>query len=204
MPPVKDQGICGSCWAFSATSTVEYYNCKRFQRLARLSEQNLVDCNDVNNNCFGGFYTGAWDYIRNLGQCRESTYAYESGESGLPESCKRSICNIGGYVRSYKAIESDAVAMADIVANVGPISVAIDASLSSYDFYSSGVYRDPKCTKNVNHAMVIVGYGKTSDGIDYWIVRNSWGKWWGEEGYMLIERGVNMCGIEEYPFYPLL
>ncbi|XP_046457569.1 ervatamin-B-like [Daphnia pulex] len=197
LPPVKNQGQCGSCWAFGAIAPIEFAQCKKYGSLVVLSEQQLIDCDPYDSGCGGGWYTNAWNYLQNVagGSAQQSLYPY----TGNGDSCKFTSSMIGARISAYGYLETpNAANMQAALQIYGPISVAITV-VSSFQNYASGVYTDSACDNmNVNHAVVVVGWG-TANGIDYWIVRNSWGTGWGQSGYILMERGVNRCQIESYP-----
>jgi len=191
---VKNQGSCGSCWAFTAIAPLEFAQCNKTRTSVILSEQQLVDCDLKNNGCNGGWYTSAWSYLKG-GSAKQSTYSY----TAVKGTCKFSTSMIGSNVATYSYVASNsAPAMQSALVKYGPLSVAITVVNSFYS-YKSGVYNDVACDNlSVNHGVVVVGWGNLS-GMDYWIVRNSWGSGWGSSGYVLMQRGVNKCGIELYP-----
>jgi len=194
--PIKDQGQCGSCWAFSTTGSVEGCHFLTTKNLASLSEQNLVDCSTAQGNqgCNGGLMTQAMDYIiANNGIDSESSYPYSA--TG-PNTCQFTASNVASKEKAYSNVASgDESALQQSVYS-GPTSVAIDASQSSFQFYTSGVYSDPSCSSSqLDHGVLAVGWG-TSSGSDYWIVKNSWGTSWGNQGFIWMARNSNnMCGI---------
>jgi len=191
LQPVRDQGSCGSCWAFTAITPLEFSQCKLTGTPVALSEQHLLDCDPVNGGCNGGWYDTAWKFLKG-GSMLDSKYGpYQAME----ETCNADKTHVGAEVLSYEWIEASPQAMVEALED-GPIAVAMMVVNSFYS-YKSGVYIGFNCRTSVNHAVVIVGYG-TSGGIPYWIMRNSWGTDWGDAGYMLVARGVNMCNIELY------
>ncbi|CAF1297507.1 unnamed protein product [Adineta steineri] len=200
--PVKDQGQCGSCWAFSTTGTLEGQHFAKTSELVSLSEQNLVDCS-VNLGCHGGIMEIAYLYIKsNGGVDTESTYPYEAKR----HKCNFDPKNVGatdtGFVQIKMGNETDLQAA---IATIGPISVAIDASRSSFQFYSTGVYDEPHCLPYLlDHGVLAVGYD-TFNNQDYYIVKNSWGTNWGKQGYIWMSRNKqNQCGIATSASYPLV
>ncbi|KHJ44510.1 papain family cysteine protease, partial [Trichuris suis] len=203
--PVKDQKACGSCWAFSATGSLEGQHMRKYGSLVSLSEQNLVDCSSKfgNMGCNGGLMEQAFEYIKsNGGIDTEKSYPYE----GIDGKCRFNNATIGATDHGYVDIMKDnETALMLAVANVGPVSVAIDASQESFQFYHKGVYYERKCsTETLNHGVLVVGYG-SSNRMDYWIVKNSWGTGWGDKGYILMARNKrNNCGIASAASYPLV
>lgn len=199
--PVKNQGQCGSCWAFSSAGALEGQLKKKTGKLLALSPQNLVDCVSENYGCGGGYMTTAFQYVQqNGGIDSEDAYPYV----GQDESCMYNATAKAAKCRGYREIPvGNEKALKRAVARVGPVSVSIDASLTSFQFYSRGVYYDENCDRdNVNHAMLVVGYG-TQKGHKYWIIKNSWGESWGNKGYVLLARNKNnACGITNLASFP--
>jgi len=189
MPAVKNQGRCGSCWAFAAITPLEYKNCKKTGKMTLLSEQQLTSCSK--QACEGGFYTTAWDYIKSAGGIMSSaSFPYTATKT----TCQFSASKVVTKVSSNSWVGSESGIAAAIAAH-GPVPVAIFAN-SKFVSYKSGVFNDPTCpTDKVNHAVVAVGYGTDKTAGDFWIIRNSWGPSWGDKGYIRMKRGVKMCAI---------
>jgi cathepsin L len=202
---VKDQGQCGSCWAFSTTGSVEGAWAIAGKKLTSVSEQNLVDCSGSYGNygCDGGLMDSAFQYIiANKGIDTEDSYPYTAADG----DCAFKAGNVGSTISSYKDVASgDEKALTDAIAKVGPISVAIDASQSSFQFYSGGVYYEAACSSSqLDHGVLAVGYG-TDSGSDFYTVKNSWGSDWGSNGYILMSRNKdNNCGIATAASYPIV
>ncbi|XP_062136129.1 procathepsin L-like [Drosophila sulfurigaster albostrigata] len=198
---VKDQGSCGSCWAFATIGTLEGQNFIKNQQLVSLSEQNLVDCSKKDGGCQGGWPDNALNYIKdNGGVDTEDSYPYEAKNG----ECRFNAENIGAKVTDIVVVANDdESALAAAVAEKGPISVAIDASL--FQHYQGGVFDEPTCQGAVNHGVVVVGYGHDDNGGDYWLVKNSWAESWGENGYIRMARNKdNQCKIASHGVFPLV
>jgi len=205
--PVKDQGHCGSCWAFSTTGALEAQHFRKTGVLTSLSEQNLVDCSWSygNHGCNGGMMDNAFLYIRdNGGIDTEESYQYE----GNDDLCRYNSRNKGAWDVGFVDIpQGDETALKFAIAIFGPVSIAIDAGHPSLQFYSHGIYREEECSEeNLNHAVLAVGYGVDHEtGQAYWLVKNSWGTSWGDGGYLKIARNQdNMCGVATIASFPLV
>jgi cathepsin L len=203
--PVKNQGQCGSCWAFSTTGSLEGQMFKKTGKLVSLSEQQLLDCSTSfgNHGCNGGLMDQAFEYIKeNGGLDTEASYCYEMAQG----QCRYKQADAFGCVTGYQDItEGNEQELQQALATQGPVSVAIDASHSSFQFYKQGVYDEPACNSfQLDHGVLAVGYG-TENGQDYWLVKNSWGTGWGDQGYIKMSRNCNnQCGIASCASYPLV
>ncbi|KAL6478435.1 hypothetical protein MHYP_G00142700 [Metynnis hypsauchen] len=194
--PVENQGSCNSCWAFSAAGALEAQMYRKTFKLVSLSKQQLVDCSKAFGNigCKGGFPHSSFEYVASgKGLEAESTYPYKAK-------------NVVATCRSATFLTSgDENNLLNAVATVGPISAGMDASRPSLKLYMSGVYDEPNCSTKVNHAILIVGYGTDAKKNDYWLVKNSWGVNWGDNGYIKMSRNKNnQCGIATYAVYPVV
>ncbi|XP_034109367.1 procathepsin L-like [Drosophila albomicans] len=203
---VKNQGRCGSCWAFATTGTLEGQTFVKTGRLVSLSEQNLMDCSNRhpynNKGCAGGSTSRALNYIKDNGGINtESSYPYK----GTMQKCRYDRRYIGATVKGRSMVEGKSEKnLAAVTAFHGPVAVAVDGK--GMQSYKGGVYNNPNCSKTkLNHAIVVVGYGHDKRGGDYWLVKNSWGTTWGERGYIRMARNRNnQCGIVSFAVFPLV
>ncbi|XP_056428556.1 uncharacterized protein LOC130368635 isoform X1 [Hyla sarda] len=192
--PVKNQGLCGSCWAFTTVSVFESLHCIKNKELVDFSEQQLVDCDSGNEGCCGGFPEKAMAYVTRHGFMKAKDYEYKAKQHDCSYNPEEAITfNVTKY---YVLPEEENMAVS--LAMNGPLAVGIDAS-DDFKLYCNGIF-DGECGTELSHAVVIVGYGTEHDEasneeIDYWIVRNSWGEDWGTKGYVKMRRNVNQCGI---------
>jgi len=192
---VKNQGQCGSCWAFSATGCMEGAWMKKTGNLISMSEQQFVDC--APGSCQGGMMGPAWDNAKN-GIESEQAYPYTARDS----YCKFDSSKVVARAAGWNRVSHSESALEAALYQVGyPISIAVHVG-SSFQHYSHGIYSDPNCRYGqLNHAVLLVGYNKDRSGQHYWIVKNSWGSGWGEGGYIHMKMGENSCGIAKDPMY---
>lgn len=205
---VKDQGQTGACWSFAATGALEGHNARRNGQLRSLSEQNLIDGTNgpPYGNCgtHGGLARLAFNYVKeNGGINSEDNYPFE-GTDGV---CHYDDSDVAGTCNGFVHVPpGDENALQQAVAQFGPVAVAVDASHPSFQHYSSGVYDEPSASNtDHNHAVLVVGYGSSDSGQDYWLVKNSWGTTWGDQGYIMMSRNRdNQCAIACEATYPIV
>lgn len=198
---VKNQGQCGSCWAFSTTGSLEGAYFVATGKLESLSEEDLVQCDDNGDQgCQGGLMDNAFDWVSsNGGICSEADYQYTSG-GGTTGTCTNGCSPVMTITGHTDVPANDEASLKAAVSNQ-PVSVAIEADKSAFQLYSGGVLDNSACGTNLDHGVLVVGYG-TDSGKDYWKVKNSWGATWGEQGYIRMVMGKNQCGIAAQPSYP--
>merc|ERR1719163_690979 len=194
--PVKNQAHCGSCWSFSTTGSVEGALQIATKKLISLSEQQLVSCDTGSHGCQGGSMDQALQWIESHPLCTEDEYPYTSG-AGVRGTCKS--CKGVATVTKFFDVHGETDLMAAI--NKGPVSIAIEADKSAFQLYSGGILDNPACGKQLDHGVLLVGYG-TDGGKDYWKIKNSWGAGWGEQGYIRFIRGQDQCGLADMAVYP--
>jgi len=212
--PVKNQGSCGSCWAFSAVAALESAYFIKNGKLIEFSEQELVSCEQDCYGCQGGLMDSAFQWTtQNGGLCAEDTYPYTSGTTSARGLCQTTTCTSvpGSQPKGFIDIQPNEPSLLRALFENGPVSVAIEADQSVFQFYHNGVLTG-RCGTKLNHGVLLVGYGIDEvSGQTFWKVKNSWGTTWGEAGYVRMQRGkrwpapaVGECGIASKASYPIL
>lgn len=210
--PVKNQGSCGSCWAFSAVAAIESAFFLKSGLLAEFSEQELVSCDNVDYGCQGGLMDNAFEWVKEQGGlCGEEAYPYTSGTTSARGVCQKAACTpVAGTVpSSFIDIAPSESALLAALAAHGPVSVAIEADQTVFQFYHKGVLTGA-CGTHLDHGVLLVGYGiDIESGTPFWKVKNSWGTTWGEDGYVRMQRGKRWpaggeCGIASKASFPVL
>jgi C1A family cysteine protease len=192
--PVKDQGQCGSCWAFSATEAIESYNFLKTGELHTLSPQQINSCDKVDQGCNGGNTESAYAYVKEAGGIEsESSYPYTSG-GGNTGNCKFKRSDVAVSISGYTSIESGETSLQSAL-NHGPASVCVAAE--AFQTYTGGILK--VCRGQIDHCVQAVGYDAEDK---YWLVRNSWATSWGERGYIRLEMGKDLCHIADDATYP--
>ena len=205
---VKNQEKCGGCWAFSSTGAIESAYAIKNNVLYNLSQQELLDCSYLNHGCQGGSMDLAFQFVTRNGLCTNSSYPYQA----MREECQKRDCDSVVQISNYSDVtQNNEIALARAVSRQ-PVSVAIQANKRSFQLYQSGIYSDFECGTKLDHGVLIVGYGTDREGfgqsMDYWIIKNSWGPEWGDNGYIRIQRNIDdergLCGIAMQPSYPII
>ncbi len=204
---IKNQGQCGSCWTFGTTGAVEAHLSIHKNEKILLSEQELVDCSWIyaNLGCNGGLVDRAYRYIVRFGLSTEENYPYTAQNHMCKYNTMRDKINKTFISNWYDVSPLNETRLTETLYNMGPISVAIDASSKEFRFYKSGIFN--KCGYNLDHAVLLVGYGQNENGDLYYTLKNSWGETFGDQGYIKISRGINhfgTCGVAMTPSYPIV
>ena len=204
--PVQDQGSCGSCYAFSAVGAIEGAYWKLTNKTTAFSVQQIVDCADgsyQNQGCGGGLPDWVFDYVWDNGLQTNATYPYTGGNGYCNDDPQEYVVQLTHY---YDVTHLNPDQLKGAVQQVGPISIGVGAGNPAWFNYAGGIIDDANvCKPNLDHAVLLVGYG-SENGKDYWIVKNTWGADWGENGYVriLISSGFGVCGVNMTPIFPTL
>jgi len=205
---IKDQGMCGSCWSFSTTGSIEGASFLKTGQLVSLSEQNLLDCDFTDLGCSGGLMDDAFKYDEDAGGlCSEADYPYLAVQG---DTCMNNCTKVpGSHVSTFTDVTPNNVDSLMGALSQQPISVAIEADTLEFQMYSTGVFDSESCGVSLDHAVLAVGYGSEGECCekkDYFLVKNSWGATWGDAGYIKISRNSvapeGMCGILAMASYP--
>lgn len=201
---VKNQNACGACWAFTAAESAESSVAMNTGIVESLSVQQLIDC-DVNwdKGCIGGNPVSAYPYIMRHGLAAETSYPYRQKQGTCYDNRVRAVSGITGF-RRLRPFDEENMAFALYKT---PIAVGLAGTARSFLMYRGGIYNHDDCGTDLNHAALLVGYGTTYRGEHYWVLKNSWGPFWGERGYMRLKRGVGLgqglCGIAKAPTFAI-
>ncbi|XP_016993968.1 cathepsin L [Drosophila takahashii] len=205
---VENQGTqCLSCWAFSTSGVLEAHLAKKTRsQLVPLSPKHLVDCVPYpNNGCYGGWVSVAFNYTKYYGIATKESYPYEPKGGECSWNSSYSAGTLLGHVTLTKSDEKE---LAEVVYNIGPVAVSIDHLHEEFELYSGGIMRIPECRsskKDLTHSVLLVGFGTDPKWGDYWLIKNSYGTAWGEDGYFKLARNANnMCGVATLPQYPIV
>jgi len=200
---VRSQGSCGSCWAFAAVGAVEGSWAKEKGQLFRLSEQELIDCDKSDGGCNGGGISSALTWVHNHhGLAKNVDYGvghYHPSQGTCHHKEEETVASLKRVRHVASKNEAD---LKRAVHNAGPVAMSVHVN-KKFKAYKSGIFNDPDCPKNsANHAMLTVGWKySTKFKKTKWIVKNSWGKSWGQDGYIFLEYGKNICGMAKSPLY---
>jgi len=190
--PVKNQGQCGSCWAFSTTENIESVWAIAGNPLVSLAPQQIVDCDTVDAGCNGGNPPTAYEYVIKAGGLEpEKDYPYTAKDGKCTAKASLEVAKISGY--SWATRTKNETAMQVAVYNVAPLSICVDAV--TWQTYTSGIITK-NCGTALDHCVQLIGWG-SQGSTEYWSVRNSWGASWGEQGYIRVERNKDLCGIAQ-------
>lgn len=190
--PVKDQGDCGGCFAFASATVMEYW-LKRHGHPPSISVQHLLDCAEQESCENGGLMSSVFDYASHYAVMLDSEMPYFAKDKKCPDGKVLSHIKVANW-RVLSDVKNAEGQLEYLLHHYGPVSVGIDSKL--WDNYRGGIFRASMCGTDIDHAVTIVGYTKK-----YWIIKNSWSKYWGLGGYLHLERGKNACGVAEYVVY---
>jgi len=203
--PVKNQGSCGSCWAFSTTGALEGAHHKATGKLVSLSESQFVNCDRTCHGCSGGLMDLAFKYAETNPVMTEADWGYEPHSE--PFSCYLKYRASKGVLKvlSYKDVPANQPAQLQAFLANGPVSIAIEADKSAFQSYKSGVLSGPACGTQMDHGVLTVGWGNDSSAGAYFIVKNSWGPTWGDQGFikLAVAEGAGTCGMNQQPSQPV-
>jgi len=202
--PTKNQGQCGSCWAFSATEAIESQWFLAGNPLTSLAPQQIVDCDKVDQGCNGGDTPTAYQYVINAGGMEpETAYPYVGEDETCAFKSSSVVANIKGW--TYITKNKNETEMVQKLYALGPLSICVDAA--SWQFYVGGVV-EHLCYNDLDHCVLITGYNDKYDWLDrkipVWVIRNSWGADWGYDGYLYVERNEDLCGVADEVTIPLV
>jgi C1A family cysteine protease len=188
---IKNQGQCGSCWAFSATENLESVNFLATKKLPIAAPQQIVDCDKAWYGCSGGWPYGAFTYLKNFGgQDSEASYPYKAVDG----TCVANTANIVAKLTGYKDVGKDEGSVFAAIATA-PLSICVDAS--RWYLYQSGVISASQCGQSIDHCVQLIGYDQDTAGGGAWLVRNSWGTSWGENGLLRLQMGQDTCAMND-------
>lgn len=196
--PIKNQGMCGSCWAFSAMGNIEGQYQMRTKKTEIFSEQELVDCDTTDSGCNGGLMDNAFEYLENTGVMRSSDYPYTGQEGNCRFDRSKVVAKVTGYryASGAQSGEVDEEDLKQFIYENGPLAIAVNAN--PFQSYYSGIMDPWSCDPSgLNHGVLLVGYG-SENGTPYWIIKNSWGSSWGENGFIRIIGGKGTCGFNTF------
>jgi C1A family cysteine protease len=191
---VKQQGKCGSCWAFSATEAIESNLFINTGILMNLSAEQLVDCDHLDDGCHGGSMENAFHYVSKNGICKDINDPYIQGDG-------KCTCKPYARIDKYERVFASEFDLTQALIRT-PVSVSIEADNPVFQFYRSGKLSSNNCGDNLDHGVLLVGFGYENQK-SYWRIKNSWGKDWGEQGYIRLSKNKNVCGILNDASYPV-
>jgi C1A family cysteine protease len=200
--PVKDQGQCGSCWAFSTTEGVESAWFMAKKQLLVLAPQQIVDCDTTDLGCNGGDLPTAFAYVKQNGLEYEKDYPYFSGNSGDSGNCQYKSSKVVAHIKgfAYATQKHNETQMQAVSLEKGPLSICVDAE--TWQDYSSGIIKSD-CDNDLDHCVQLTGWGE-ENGVKFWSIRNSWNTSWGENGYIRVERNKDLCGVSDEATYAII